>query len=60
MENKIIVVDANVSLEPYIKAAEETVEFESQLEKMGFEVKEDPPSRKIGFLAAADRSSDKP
>jgi len=53
--SNIIVVDANVSLEPYIKAAKEQDDFESKLEEMGFEVSEEKPARKIGFLAAMER-----
>lgn len=51
----IIVVEENVSLEPYLKASKEQDNFESQLEKMGFEIAEEKPARKIGFLAAMDR-----
>ncbi len=54
-ESNIIVVAANVSLDPYLKAAKEHDDFESQLEKMGFEIAEEKPPRKIGFLAAMDR-----
>jgi len=54
MQNKIIVVDANVSLKPYLQSAKNTLGFEAQLEKMGFEVQEfeEKPKRKIGFLAS--------
>jgi|TARA_R110001583_G_scaffold149507_1_gene301609 hypothetical protein len=54
MKSNIIVVDANVSLKPYLRAAKETSDFESQMEKMGFEVQEvvERPKRKIGFLAS--------
>ena len=55
MEPDIIIVDSNVSLEPYLKAAEESMDFEAQLEKMGFEVAEEKPARKIGYLAALNR-----
>ena len=51
MESKIIVVDSNISLKPYLKAAEESAEFEKQLEQMGFEVAEEKPSRKNDLLA---------
>lgn len=54
----IIVVDENVSLKPYLeeaKNAENT--FEAQLEKLGFEVAEEQPARKIGFLEARERSN---
>ena len=52
--SNIIVVNPNVSLEPYLKAAKEAEDFEAQLEKMGFEVQEvvEKPKRKIGFLAS--------
>ena len=58
MESKIIIVDSNVSLKPYLEAAEESAEFEKQLEQMGFEVAEEKPSRKIGYLAAAVRANE--
>ncbi len=51
----IIIVSASVSLEPYLKAAKEAQGFEAQLHAMGFEVAEEKPARKIGFLAAAER-----
>ena len=51
----IIVVDANVSLEPYLKSAKESADFEAKLEEMGFEVLEEKPARKIGFLAMMER-----
>ena len=51
----IIIVDANVSLEPYLREAQESAELEAQLEKMGFEMAEEPQPRKIGFLAAYER-----
>ena len=54
-ETNIIIVDANVSLDPYLKAAKEEAGFEAQLEEMGFEVLEEKPARKIGFLAAMER-----
>ncbi len=56
--SNIIVVNPNVSLEPYLKAAKEAEDFEAQLEKMGFEVAEEKPARKIGYLAALDRYSE--
>ena len=59
MEKRIIVVDANVSLKPYLNAAAETADFEAHLERLGFEVREEAPTRKIGFLAAIDRVEDK-
>ena len=54
MSSSIIVVDENVSLKPYLQSAKEAADFESQLEKMGFEVQEvvEKPKRKIGFLAS--------
>jgi len=55
MEKRIIVVGSNVSLKPYIKKAKASENFESQLAKMVFEIKEEPPKRKIGFLATSDR-----
>ena len=54
-ENDIIIVDKNVSLKPYLKAAKERTSLETQLEHMGFEIREEKPVRKIGFLAAAKR-----
>ena len=59
MKPNIIVVDANVSLKPYLRASKEAADFESQLEKMGFEVQEveDKPKRKIGFLASISEES---
>ncbi len=58
MESKIIVVDSNVSLKPYLEAAKESADFEKQLEQMGFEVAEEQPSRKIGYIAAAGRANE--
>ena len=55
MGSDIIVVNSNVSLKPYLEAAEESMDFEKQLEEMGFEVAEEKPSRKIGYLAALNR-----
>ena len=54
-QSKILVVKENVSLEPYLQAAQQAEDFEAQLEKMGFEVAEEKPARKIGFLAALER-----
>ena len=54
-QGKIIIVKENVSLEPYLQAAQEANDFEAQLEKMGFEVAEEKPTRKIGYLAALGR-----
>ena len=59
MEDRIIVVDSNVSLKPYLDASDEADDFESHLEKLGFEVREEDPSRKIGFLAAITRAESK-
>ena len=47
-----------MSLEPYLQAAHEANDFEAQLEKMGFEVAEEKPTRKIGYLAALGRRSE--
>jgi len=58
-EARIIVVDANVSLTPYLNAATESAAFEAGLERMGFEVREDVPGLKIGFLEAAARADAK-
>ena len=57
MESKIIVVGASVSLKPYLEQAAESANFEKHLESLGFEVHEEPPSRKIGFLEAISRAS---
>ena len=57
MTDRIIIVDANVSLKPYLSTASETSDFEAHLEKLGFEVREEEPSRKIGFLEAASRGA---
>ena len=54
-QSKILVVKENVSLEPYLQAAQQAEDFEAQLEKMGFEVAEEKPARKIGFIAALER-----
>ncbi len=54
-QSKILVVKENVSLEPYLQAAQQAEDFEAQLEKMGFEVAEEKPARKIGFIAALKR-----
>ena len=54
-QSKILVVKENVSLEPYLQAAQQAEDFEAQLEKMGFEGAEEKPARKIGLLAALER-----
>tara|TARA_B100000941_G_scaffold164801_1_gene117326 strand:- start:289 stop:474 length:186 start_codon:yes stop_codon:yes gene_type:complete len=54
-QSKILIVKENVSLEPYLQAAQQAEDFEAQLEKMGFEVAEEKPARKIGFIAALER-----
>ena len=51
-ESDIIIVDASVSLKPYLK---DPSSFEAKLEEMGFEVAEEKPKRKIGFLPALER-----
>ena len=58
-EGRIIVVDANVSLKPYLSAAAETADFEANLARLGFEVREEGPTRKIGFLEAVARAENK-
>ena len=58
-EARIIVVDANVSLTPYLSAAAESAEFEANLERMGFEIREETHGRKIGFLKAVSRAENK-
>ena len=58
-EARIIVVDANVSLTPYLNAASESAAFEAGLGRMGFEVREDVPGLKIGFLEAVARAEGK-
>ena len=55
-EARIIVVDANVSLTPYLTAAAESAVFGAKLEKMGFEIREETSGRKIGFLEAVARA----
>lgn len=57
MSADIIVVDENVSLAPYLKAAPGSEDLEASLERLGFEVLEEPPARKIGFLEAQERSN---
>ena len=57
MESKIIVYDANVSLEPYLEQAADSASLEKHMESLGFEVHEEPPRRKIGFLEAISRPS---
>ena len=51
--SNIVIVDANVSLKPYLK---DSSSFEAKLEEMGFEVAEEEPRRKIGFLEAQERN----
>jgi len=58
-EARIIVVDANVSLAPYLNAATENTAFEANLGRMGFEVREEVPGLKIGFLEALARAENK-
>ena len=55
-QGKIIVVKENVSLEPYLNS--DSLSFEAQLEKMGFEVAEEKAPLKIGFLSALERSNE--
>ena len=57
-QSNIIVVKENVSLKPYLQAAQEANDFEAQLEKMGFEIAEEKPARKIGYLAAMERNNE--
>ena len=57
MVSKITVYDANVSLEPYLEQAAESASLEKHMESLGFEVHEEPPHRKIGFLEAISRPS---
>ena len=59
MGSRIIVVGANTSLEPYKRATEETTNLKAELEKMGFEVREEEPTRKIGFRPAVARAESK-
>ena len=56
MESRIIVVSASASLEPYKHATEEPANLKAELEKMGFEVREEEPTRKIGFRPAVARA----
>ena len=58
-EARIIVVDANVSLTPYLNVAAQSAAFEVNLDRMGFEVREEVPGLKIGFLEAAARPAAK-
>ena len=58
-EARIIVVDANVSLTPYLTAAAGSAAFEAGLEKMGFKIREETPGRKIGFVEAVARAENK-
>ena len=55
-QGKIIVVEENVSLKPYLDS--DSLSFEAQLEKMGFEVAEEKTPLKIGFLAALERTNE--
>jgi hypothetical protein len=59
MGSRIIVVGANASLEPYKRATEETANRKAERENMGFEVKEEEPTRKIGFRPAIARAENK-
>ena len=59
MGSRIIVVGANTSLEPYKRATKETTNLKAELEKMGFEVREEEPTRKIGFRPAVARAESK-
>ena len=56
MGSRIIVVGANASLEPYKRVTEETTNLKAELEKLGFEVREEEPTRKIGFRPAVARA----
>ena len=47
-QSKIIVVEENVSLEPYLSA--DSLSFEAQLEKMGFEVSEEKQPLKLSLI----------
>ena len=58
-EARIIVVDANVSLTPYLNVATETAGYEANRKRMGFEVREEVPGLKIGFLEAVARAEGK-
>ena len=58
-EARIIVVDANVSLTPYLNAATESAPAKANLERMGFEVREEVPGLKIGFMEAVARADAK-
>ena len=58
-EARIIVVDAHVSLTPYLTAAAKSTGFEANLKKMGFEIREETPGRKIGFVEAVARAENK-
>ena len=58
-EARIIVVDAHVSLTPYLTAAAKSAGFEANLKKMGFEIREETPGRKIGFVEAVARAENK-
>jgi len=58
-EARIIVVDAHVSLTPYLTAAAKSPGIEANLKKMGFEIREETPGRKIGFVEAVARAENK-
>ena len=58
-EARIIVVDANVSLTPYLTVATESAGFEAGPGRMGCEVREEVPGLKIGFLEAVARAAAK-
>ena len=58
-EARIVVVNANVSLTPYLNAATETANFEARRERLGFKVREEEPTRKIGFRPAVARAENK-
>ena len=64
----ILVVDANVDLQPYLDAARNggapspaprinpAAALEAQMRAMGFDLVEEVPTRAIGFVAAATRA----
>ena len=58
-EARIIVVDANVSLTPYLNVATQSAPVKANMERVGFEVREDVPGLKIGFLEAVARAEGK-
>ena len=55
-EARIIVVDANVSLTPYLNVATESAGSEANPGRMGLKVREEVPGLKIGFLEAVARA----